>query len=141
MKHKVFAIDFDGTIATEHEFPEAGQLIDFAAPVIRTIHDLGGIIIIWTCRSGEALDNAIDFLHKNNIPYDYVNENCGYMKDLYSNDPRKIGADIYLDDKSCFTDEYDWKGFIEHEFDDTLELNLLACHVLDEFGKLGEALG
>lgn len=107
MEHKVFAIDFDGTISTEENFPDTGSPIPFAKEVINHIRDLGGIVIIWTCRSGDAELAAKKYLADHEISYDYMNENCSLMKDKYGNDPRKIGADIYIDDKNMF-EEINW---------------------------------
>lgn len=96
----IFAIDFDGTIV-RHKFPEIGEIIPDAVEAMRQIKDLGHHIIIWTCRAGDTLKEAIDFLNANNIPYDCVNQNLPWHITHYNNDSRKIFADIYIDDANA----------------------------------------
>ncbi len=92
-------MDFDNTIA-KTKYPE------IIAPIIETIEFLhrakenGATIILWTCREGSVLNEAVDWCKKNNIPIDYVNENDLSRTNLFGNDSRKIGADLYIDDKS-----------------------------------------
>ncbi len=57
----------------------------------------GNVIIIWTCRGGKELDEAIQFLKDNNVPFDYVNEN---PLNPYGDTTRKLFADEYWDDKA-----------------------------------------
>lgn len=125
MKYKVIAVDFDGTICKEEGFPGVGEPIAYAKEAIRKIEEIGGTIIIWTCRTDDALKSALSYLKDNDIPFHYVNENCEQMKEFYNNDPRKIGADIYIDDKSIMG-EIDWIDisryiFDDNEFDDFIE--------------------
>ena len=120
MKFQIFAIDFDGIMATEDLFPMVGSPIPYAKESINFIKKLGGTMILWTCRCDYALDNALEYLDKNDIVFDYVNENCATMKNYYNNDPRKIGADIYIDDKAILG-EVNWLDIMayildEHEY-------------------------
>lgn len=106
MKKLHIAIDFDSTIASER-FPKVGVLINRAKTYINLWHIMGHTIVINTCRSGKAEEDAIEFLNKNNIHYDFINENDPKLIEYYGLDCRKIGADIYIDDKS--SDGYvDW---------------------------------
>lgn len=50
--------------------------------------------ILWTCREGKALKNAIKFCNEYNLTFDAINDNI-----LNFRTSRKIIADIYLDDK------------------------------------------
>lgn len=124
MEHKVFAIDFDGTISTEEFFPKTGHPIPLAKEVINEIRELGGTVIIWTCRSGDAEHAAKQYLFDNKIGYDHINENCSVMKERYENDPRKIGADIYIDDKSIF-EPINWSKIARHIFSVEEYINFL----------------
>ena len=99
MEYNVIAVDFDGTICTEN-FPEIGQLIVAAKRTLKRFKAKGGHIIIWTCRSGQDLQEAIDFLHEYHVPYDTINENLPYRIKQYKADPRKVGADMYIDDRN-----------------------------------------
>lgn len=52
------------------------------------------IWILWTCRTGEALKEAVEYMKDvHGIIFDYVNEN------VYG-DSRKVWANYYLDDKN-----------------------------------------
>ena len=98
----VVAIDFDGTITKDNEFPEKiGVLRDGCKEAIDYIRE-NHKVIIWTCRSGEYLAEAVKFLNDNGIGYDAINA------DIYPKTDRKIMADIYIDDKNIFCKEVDW---------------------------------
>jgi hydroxymethylpyrimidine pyrophosphatase-like HAD family hydrolase len=94
----IFAIDFDGTIVRDR-YPDIGEPILDAIITIKEIKNLGHKIIIWSCRVEPQLTEMRDFLILNNIPFDYINENCPTKIAYYNNDTRKIGADFYIDDK------------------------------------------
>lgn len=99
MKYSVIAVDFDGTIVTEH-FPDIGELIPAAKRTLKRFKEKGGKVIIWTCRNGDNLQEAIDFLNDWKVPYDTINENIPERIEQYGTDPRKVGADLYIDDRS-----------------------------------------
>jgi hydroxymethylpyrimidine pyrophosphatase-like HAD family hydrolase len=106
----IFAIDFDGTIVKE-EWPGIGPLLPGAAEALREIHAMGHTIIIWTLRSRSRLREAVDFMRANDIPFDYVNENCAALLDKYKSDCRKVAADVYVDDRGI--GKWTWADVIE----------------------------
>lgn len=106
-KRKIIAVDFDGTIV-EDNFPHIGKIKQEVLNKIKKWKAEGHTIIIWTCRTGEFLDKAKKFLDKHNIPYDAINENCNNPFGDKQN-PRKVYAHIYLDDKALNVD--DLEGF------------------------------
>lgn len=93
MKRKIIAVDFDGTLYTDN-YPYIGD------PIWRTINyckkekEHGAIIILWTCRNGSDLTEAVELCKIVGLTFDYVNENA---KEI---DSRKIYADEYIDDKA-----------------------------------------
>ena len=99
MEQQVIAVDFDGTLC-ENKWPEIGKpnlwLVDF----IKTHKDKGHKIVLWTCREGELLNNAIDWCAKQGIMFDAINDNTKERIELYGNNCRKVSADLYIDDKS-----------------------------------------
>jgi len=103
----VLAIDFDGTIC-ENAFPKIGNLINEADVYIRKLFKDGHEIVINTCRSGKYEGIAQDFLDENDIPYHYINSNLPRLIVKYTQDCRKISADIYIDDK-CLMGLPSWK--------------------------------
>lgn len=100
MDNKVIAVDFDGTITKQDNFPHVTEPNMDIIKFIQAEKKKGATIILWTCRVGEDLENAVEYCKKHNVPIDYVNENAPERIAKYGNDSRKIGADIYLDDKS-----------------------------------------
>jgi hypothetical protein len=98
----VIAFDFDGTVC-EHAFPQIGDINYRNRQVIENLKQAkakGDTLILWTCRVGELLDDAVSFCVEHGISPDFVNENTHRNKILYGNDCRKILADIYMDDKA-----------------------------------------
>ena len=98
--YTVFAVDFDGTLC-ESVWPGIG------APNIALINrlikrrDRGDKIILWTCREGERLQEAVEWCKGHGLEFDAVNDNLQELKDEFENNPRKIAADVYIDDKNC----------------------------------------
>lgn len=96
---KVIAVDFDGVLFTE-AYPKIGMPI---APNINRAKNAranGAKLILWTCREGFALAEAIAACMAVGLEFDAINENLPETKEKYGNDPRKVGADEYWDDKA-----------------------------------------
>lgn len=87
------AIDFDGTCVT-HEYPEIGKEIG-APPVLRDLAAGGAKLILWTMRSGDKLQAAVDWFKRHEIPLYAVNNNPD--QDSWT-DSRKVFARLYIDD-------------------------------------------
>ena len=105
----VIAIDFDGCITEKNIFPEIGKAREHAFEAIRQFQKLGHQVVLWTCREGEHLVNAINWLLQNNIKMD------GYNANLYPIYSKKIVADVYIDDKNVFmVDDVDWYKIEEY---------------------------
>lgn len=100
--NKIIAIDFDGVIVSD-KYPEIGTPnID----IINKLKDLykNNTLILWTCRNGDKLEEALKFCDKYNLKFHHVNENCDAVLEKYDYiDSRKITADIYVDDKGVTT--------------------------------------
>lgn len=94
----IIAVDFDGTLCEEC-WPEIGR------PNLRLIGELiyrkslGDKLILWTCRSGLQLIQAVKFCRGYGLMFDAVNENLPEIIEKYGSDSRKITADVYIDDK------------------------------------------
>jgi hydroxymethylpyrimidine pyrophosphatase-like HAD family hydrolase len=92
------AVDFDGTIV-EHEYPGIGKEVLFAFITLRELQKRGALLILWTYRTGRELQEAVDYCLANGIEFYAVNRN--YPEEQWSADtPRKINADIFIDDKN-----------------------------------------
>jgi len=94
-RYEIHAIDFDGTIV-ENKYPYIGEIRKQKyVDMMMLWEDLTKIIIIWTCRTGDQLNEMRKFLIKNNIPFDFINENP-----LFPEGGRKIFAHKYHDDRN-----------------------------------------
>ena len=118
IKH-IIAIDFDNTIAYT-KYPKIISEVPYAIDVLRVLsEDPRFVLILWTCREGDALKKALDFCKIREVHFDYVNENEDELIKLYKNDCRKIGADMYIDDKSAQTNVeklwHDWYCWMKDE--------------------------
>jgi hydroxymethylpyrimidine pyrophosphatase-like HAD family hydrolase len=109
----IIAIDFDGTIVS-HQYPDIGKAAPGAAETIQYLYDKGYKLILWTCRYGSDLVDAVDFVHRL-VPYvKWSGFNAPYVDAPFKSLGRKIYADFYIDDKSInipmveYEDEDGW---------------------------------
>lgn len=93
----IIAVDFDGTIV-EHKYPEIGKPIPFAIETLRLLHNDGHRLILWTVREGKLLQEAIDYCEQNGIYFFAYNAN--YPEEIRENSPRKLMADLFIDDRN-----------------------------------------
>jgi hypothetical protein len=92
------AVDFDGTIV-EAAYPAIGKEKLFAFPTMKELQKRGHQLILWTCRTGKELDEAIEFCKNHGVEFYAANKN--YPEEIYDNSQsRKIDADIYIDDRN-----------------------------------------
>lgn len=98
-KYTIYAVDFDGTLC-ESVWPGIGR------PNMALIKHLikrrrgGNKLILWTCRCGKRLEEAVSWCDYHGLKFDAVNENLPEMIEYFGNDSRKIFADVYIDDKA-----------------------------------------
>lgn len=97
---KIYAIDFDGTIV-ENKFPEIGELKPEAETFIHALQERGDKWILYTMREGRVLDEALAFLREKGLNPDAVNDNLPEMCEFYHNNPRKVFANVYIDDHNA----------------------------------------
>lgn len=95
----IIAIDFDGTIVQD-SYPSIGMVNPSAKRVINRLFSEGHYIIIWTCRTGDHLTQAVNFLLSEGIRFSRINENEPVNLKLYKEPSRKVYADVYIDDKN-----------------------------------------
>lgn len=119
----VYAVDFDGTIC-KSKWPGLGPANEDVIRYIKRIQSYGNKIILWTCRTGKMLEDAVNFCREHGLYFDAVNENIPECIELYGGNSRKICADYYVDDKA-----------VSHLKIEYLEL---IAKTIDE--KMGEAI-
>jgi len=93
------AVDFDGTIV-EHAYPSIGKERLFAFKTLKELQKNGALLILWTFRSGQELEEAVTFCEKNGLEFYAVNSS--YPEEVFDGTQvsRKIDADVYIDDKN-----------------------------------------
>lgn len=99
---KVIAIDFDGTLC-ENKYPEIG--LPRWGVIFKALSEQenGAALILWTCRTGKELNDAVEACAKWGLTFDAVNKNLPSWVDTWNNDPRKVGATEYWDDRAKST--------------------------------------
>lgn len=100
----IIAVDFDGCLC-ENRWPDIGN------PNWPTIHQLidrkakGDRLILWTCREGERLNEAVTWCANHGLRFDTINDNIPENITKYGNNCRKVWADEYWDDKSVCVEQ------------------------------------
>lgn len=95
----IIAVDFDGTIV-EHAFPKIGKEIPFAIETLKLLQEEGIRLILWTSRHGSLELEAVEYCRKRGLEFYAVNKNFPEEDYNGSNAPRKIVADVYIDDRN-----------------------------------------
>ena len=98
-EYQIIAVDFDGTLCSDC-YPEIGEA---NIPLVQELKEnikRGNRIILWSCRCGERLEEAIRWCSDHGLQFDAVNENIPEVLKYYGSDSRKIYADIYIDDRA-----------------------------------------
>ena len=94
----IIAIDFDGTIC-RNKYPEIGDPMPLAIESIKELKERGHDLILWTCRQGDLLDDAVRWCEEHGIPFDLVNEHePNNLKAFDGVSGNKVFADIYIAD-------------------------------------------
>ena len=95
----IIAVDFDGTLCSDC-YPDIGMANTKLIRTLRKKQELGDKLILWTCRAGDKLEEAIEWCREQGLLFDAINDNLPEMIALWGSNSRKITADIYLDDKA-----------------------------------------
>lgn len=97
----IIAVDFDGTLCEEMTYPEIGEPNTELIEWLVSRRKSGKYrLILWTCRCGSELVNAINWCAEQGLEFDAINGNLPENIEKYGNDSRKVFADIYIDDRS-----------------------------------------
>ena len=146
---KIYAIDFDGTIC-ENKWPGIGEPIKDTVNYIFDIQERGDQWILYTMRDGAKLDEALSWLAARGLRPNAVNDNLPQMKAFYGNNPRKVFANVYIDDHNAgglFLQPFptdDDKAYEESGYGKRMEKLNMAARILSdlsvELHKDGEQL-
>lgn len=101
----VISCDFDGTL-----FTDAWPYIGIPnLELIKKLIDLkkqGHYLILNTMREGTLLIDAVNACSKFGLTFHTANDNLIELQREFGNNPRKIYADIYLDDRNMDIKEF-----------------------------------
>lgn len=89
----IIAVDFDGTITKKSCFPEVGEINPMAIKALKALQKRYKIAL-WTCRFGQALEEAVQAVEREGFNFDFIN-----CTDLDRGN-RKIIVDAFIDDTS-----------------------------------------
>ena len=103
----VLAVDYDDTLFSggiEAEGTSKEEIIN----KVKEFKENGAEIVLWTCREGIGLKEAVKKCKEVGLEFDSINENSpsvvkyimGKEKEGWTLASRKILADFYLDDKA-----------------------------------------
>ena len=90
----IIAVDFDDTLFVKG-VPNTA-LFNY----LKARQRAGDILILNTCRAGKRLNEAVMLCQKNRLMFNAVNENIPAVVKMLGYNPRKIYADLYIDDKA-----------------------------------------
>ena len=90
----IVAVDYDGTLEV------GGKVNEPLVQMLRNYRQRGAVIILWTCREGKRLRDALQKLSRSGFRPDYVNCNAPQAIARMGHDSRKVYADLYIDDKN-----------------------------------------
>ena len=91
----IIAVDFDGTLCMG-TYPEIGSPKPYAVEVMNKLKADGHYLILWTCRRGERLEEAINWMLEQGIPFDRINAHEPANLAFYGDDARKVYAHCYI---------------------------------------------
>lgn len=97
----IIAVDFDGTIV-EHRYPHIGKEIPFAIATLKRLQAEHHLLILWSVREGNLLEEAVSFCRERGLEFYAVNANHP-DEEADCNAPqscRKLRADVFIDDRN-----------------------------------------
>jgi hypothetical protein len=98
----ILAVDFDGTIVKD-AYPDIGKPVTGALLTLKRLKAEGVALVLYTCRQGERLEEAVAWCRERGLVFDAVNadvpETLEAWAGKYGGGNYKPFADRYLDDR------------------------------------------
>lgn len=101
----IVACDFDGTLCKD-EFPNIGEANKVLISQLMIFRSRGNKLILWTCREGQHLEEAVLWCKSWGLTFDAVNENVDNEFSGFIGAKRKIYAHLYLEDKAMYPSSF-----------------------------------
>ena len=92
----IVAVDFDGTLSLDSQYPNIGRFNTCLYEALMKLKGIGWSIVLWTCREGKELKEAVEWCKMNGLEFDAINENPPEVPFK----SRKVVADMYIDDRA-----------------------------------------
>ena len=99
MRSRVIAVDFDGCLCG-NRWPKIGEANKVAIHALIRLRDSGARLILWTCRTGALLDEAVSWCEGHGLTFDAANDNVPERIAMYGVYTRKVSAAEYRDDSA-----------------------------------------
>lgn len=96
---KAIAIDFDGCLC-DNAYPAIGAPHWGVIARAKMEQEAGAGLILWTCREGQLLLEAVAACESWGLHFDAINESLLSWIAAFDNAPRKVGASEYWDDRA-----------------------------------------
>lgn len=105
----IVAVDFDGTLSLDSQYPNIGRFNTDLFEALMKLRNIGCLIVLWTCREGKELEEAVEWCKMNGLEFDAINEN----PPIIPFKSRKVVADIYIDDRA-YAPTYIFYKFVDN---------------------------
>lgn len=98
-EQEIIAVDFDGTLC-ENKWPGIGAPNFELLTYLKSRQFHGAKLILWTCRTGDRLKEAVEWCDEYALIFDAVNEDIPDVIGEYGPSGRKVFATEYIDDRA-----------------------------------------
>lgn len=103
---EVYAVDFDKTLNLAEKYPQIGEPNVKLFKFLKARRAAGDKVVLWTCREGELLKEAVKYCNSYGLYFDAVNDNTEENKAYFGNNCRKVWAHYYIDDRNMSMEEF-----------------------------------
>lgn len=106
----IIATDFDDTLVLSGKFPKFDKTTKWFHTLKATKEEYPNVkVILWTCREGKYLEDAVAFCKEHGLEFDAVNEDIPSSL-AWKGKTRKLFAHIYVDDRCVY--DFDFEDFL-----------------------------
>ena len=105
----VLAVDYDGTVFSG-AYPEKGDPVQDVIDKVKEFQNVESCeTVLWTCREGKSLEEAVKRCEEVGLKFDAINDNTSSVHEWIAAEAkesgdtfasRKIFADYYVDDRA-----------------------------------------
>lgn len=99
---KRIAVDFDGTLRL-YKVLQVAEPNELLIKKLVQAQENGHKIVLWTCREGEQLQEAVEWCKQHGLEFDAVNENVDPEE---TEADHKIRAEVYVDNAAITPQDF-----------------------------------